>query len=257
MYHCDSVHTEYTMGLVRARVHVAPVGYEIDRIVLPAVELKAERVWLLVHNKPGEDRATGIIERVAGALEARGIDVVREAHDRRSLFGIIRAIRGILEREGGNDVFVNLASGSKIQAVAGMMAAMMFGDGGAVKPFYVEARDYAGFEGEPASTGIKEIVRVPSYEIRVPEARLVRTLGVIAERGGKVTKKELAEAADRLGIISVGAAGGNYSQVRFAVLDKGIIRPLEAWGFVEVKKVGRSRWVSLTEEGRNAAEILL
>lgn len=245
------------MGLVRARVHVAPVGYEIDRIVLPAVELKAERVWLLVHNKPNEDRATGIIERVAGALEGKGIDVVREAHDRRSLFGIIRAIRGILEREEGNDVFVNLASGSKIQAVAGMMAAMMFGEGRSVKPFYAEAQDYAGFEGKPASTGIKEIVQMPSYEIKVPEERLVRTLGVIAERGSRITKKELAEAADRLGIISVGSTGSNYSQVRFAMLDKGIMRPLEAWGFIEVKKVGRSRWVSLTEEGRNATEILL
>lgn len=237
---------------------MAPVGYEIDRIVMPARELKAERVWLLVHDKPNEDRATGIIERVAEALEGEGIAVVREPHDRRSLFGIIRAIRHILEGERGNDVFVNLASGSKIQAVAGMMAAMMFGgDDGGVKPFYAEAQNYAGFEGEPASTGIKEIVQIPSYEIRVPEERLVRTLGVIAERGGKATKKELAEAADRLGIISVGSAGGNYSQVRFAALDKGIIRPLESWGFVEVKKVGRNRWVSLTEEGRNAAEILL
>ncbi|RNJ76004.1 MAG: hypothetical protein EB824_01065 [Thaumarchaeota archaeon S15] len=210
------------MGLVRARVHVAPVGYEIDRIVLPAVELKAERVWLLVHDKPNEDRATGIIERVAAALEGEGIAVAREAHDRRSLFGIIRAVRGILEREEGNDVFVNLASGSKIQAVAGM-----------------------------------KIVPIPSYEIRIPEERLVRTLGIMAERGGKITKKELAEAADRQGIISVGSTGANYSQARFAMLDKGIIRPLEAWGFVEVKKVGRNRWVSLTEEGRNATEILL
>ena len=245
------------MGLVRARVHVAPVGYEIDRIVLPAVELKAERVWLLVHDKPNEDRATGIIERVAAALEGEGIAVAREAHDRRSLFGIIRAVRGILEREEGNDVFVNLASGSKIQAVAGMMAAMMFGEGRGVKPFYAEARDYAGFEGEPASTGIREIVPIPSYEIRIPEERLVRTLGIMAERGGKITKKELAEAADRQGIISVGSTGANYSQARFAMLDKGIIRPLESWGFVEVKKVGRNRWVSLTEEGRNATEILL
>lgn len=245
------------MGLVRSRVHVAPVGYEIDRIVMPARELKAERVWLLVHDKPNEDRATGIIERVAGALEGEGIAVVREPHDRRSLFGIIRAIRHILEREEGNDVFVNLASGSKIQAVAGMMAAMMFGGGGGVKPFYAEAQNYAGFEGEPASTGIKEIVQIPSYEIRVPEERLVRTLGVIAERGGRVTKKELAEEADRLGIISVGSTGANYSQARFAMLDKGIIRPLEAWGFVEVSKVGRNRWVALTDEGRGAAEILL
>ena len=52
------MHIEHNMdNVVDLRVHIAPVGYEEDRIVIPAVQKKADRVWLLVHSNPSEDRA--------------------------------------------------------------------------------------------------------------------------------------------------------------------------------------------------------
>ena len=29
------------------RVHIAPVGFEVDTIILPAISKKADRVWLI------------------------------------------------------------------------------------------------------------------------------------------------------------------------------------------------------------------
>jgi hypothetical protein len=41
-------------------------------------------------------------------------------------------------------------------------------------------------------------------------------------------------------------------------LDKNIISPLEnQWGFVLVEKIGRTRWIKVTEEGQNASEFLI
>lgn len=259
MYHCHSMHTEDTMLNVRRRVHIAAVGYEVDRIVIPAKKLKADRVWLLIHSRPHEDKATHLIERILRQLGKAQIEVRQKRHDRTSLFGIIRSIRDVLEaHEAESDVYVNLASGSKIQAVAGMMAAMMFNGRRNVVPFYAEAENYAGFEGKQISTGIKEIVNIPAYEIQTPESRLIEALRIVRENGGRITKKELAEAADEQKLISVRSPEGNYSQVRFTSLDKNIIQPLESkWGFVKVTKVGRNRWVSLTDEGMNASEFLL
>ncbi len=53
------MHTVDTImpSLSNLRVHIAPVGYEIDRIVIPAKERKADKVWLLVHDNPSEDKA--------------------------------------------------------------------------------------------------------------------------------------------------------------------------------------------------------
>ena len=38
------------MKLGKKRIHIAPVGFEIDRVVIPAVDNKADKVFLLVHN---------------------------------------------------------------------------------------------------------------------------------------------------------------------------------------------------------------
>jgi len=115
-------------SLSNLRVHIAPVGYEIDRIVIPAKERKADKVWLLVHDNPGEDKALSYIEKITKLLQKEKIKVVKEHHNRLDMFQIIKSVKKIIEQENENTIFVNLASGSKIQAIACMMACMMFND---------------------------------------------------------------------------------------------------------------------------------
>ena len=135
---------------------------------------------------------------------------------------------------------------------------MMFNKRYNVIPFYAEAENYAAFAGKQISTGVKEIVDIPSYEIQTPESRLVNALSIINDHGGKITKKNLAKIADKKQIISITSAENNYDQVLFTSLDKNIIQPLESkWGFVKIIKVGRSRWVHLTDKGVNASKFLL
>ena len=59
-------------------------------------------------------------------------------------------------------------------------------------------------------------------------------------------------------LIIVNAKKENYSQATFASLDKNIIQPLQdQWKFIEVEKIGRNRWIKITDEGKNAAEFLI
>ena len=44
MYSIDTMDT-----ITKLRVHIAPVGYEIDRVVLPAKQAKADKIWLMLH----------------------------------------------------------------------------------------------------------------------------------------------------------------------------------------------------------------
>ncbi len=135
---------------------------------------------------------------------------------------------------------------------------MMFNEKESVIPFYAEAEKYLGFKGEQLSTGVKNIMQIPTYEIQIPEKRHIEALRIIKENGGKLTKKEMAELCDKGDLISVKAEKENYSQARFASLDKNIIQPLqEKWNFVEIEKIGRTRWIKITQEGQNAAEFLI
>ena len=50
----------------------------------------------------------------------------------------------------------------------------------------------------------------------------------------------------------------NESQATFASLDQNIISPLEnQWNFIKVEKIGRTRWINITEESIRAAEFLI
>ena len=238
------------------RVHIAPVGYEIDRIVLPAKKLRADKVILLVHENPSEDKASKFYEKISSQLEKLNIEVTKEYHNRVDLFQIIKTVKNLILQESGNIVSVNLASGSKVQAIGCMMASMMFNDNKNVNPFYVEAKNYLGFSGKPISKGIKEIEYLPTYEIQKPEERYISALKIVVDNGGRISKKEMAKLAVAQKLIVVNAE--NQSQATFASLDKNIISTLEGqWGFVTVEKVGRTRYIQITEEGKHAAEFLI
>ena len=246
------------MSMMNLRIHVAPVGFEIDRIVLSAKQRKADKVYLLVHQNPSQDKARPFIESIQTQLKKSKIEVVVETHDRLNLFEIIKSIKQIIKKEQGNNIYVNLASGSKIQAIAGMMACMMFNEQKNVFPFYVEAKKYHGFETKQISSGIKDLMDIPSYEIQKPEPKHIRALKIINDQGGKLTKKKMAELADNDKLIVVNAEPENYSQARFASLDKNIIQPLLShWKFIEEEKIGRTRWINITQEGQNAAKFLV
>jgi len=245
--------------IAKLRIQIAPVGFEIDRVVIPAKQEKADRVWLMVHENKSEDKAGPFISKITSKLEKSGIEVMQESHNRRDLFQIIRAVKNIMEKEKENDIYVNLASGSKIQAIGTMMACMMFNESSNVHPFYVEAKNYPGFESKmQLSSGIKEIQNVPPYSIKIPDAKLVNALKIIKSSGGKITKKVMAETAEKNNLISVNPKEEEHrSMVRFTSLDKNIIQPLEEWGFVKVEKIGRNRWITITQEGQNASEFLI
>ena len=245
------------MNKPNLRIHIAPVGYEIDRIVLPARERRADRVYLMVHENPGQDKALRFIEAVKERLEEQNIEVRTADHDRLDLFSIIKAVKEIIRGECGNNVYVNLASGSKIQAVGGMMACMMFNEENNVIPFYVEAEEYASPQNEQSSSGIREIMDIPPYEIQKPAEKLIRALRIVRDKG-RISKKEMADLCDEEEIIKVDPKKTSRSQALFTSLDMNIIQPLKVqWGFIEEEKIGRSRWLEITEDGKNAAKFLI
>ena len=243
-------------NLTNLRIHIAPVGYEIDRVVLPAKEMKADKVFLLVHENPSEDKATKFYDNIVKKLQKLNIETEKVYHNRLNLFQIIKSVKQLIESQSDDSIYVNLASGSKIQSVGCMMACQMFNDKENVSPYYVEAKEYTGFSGEAISKGIKEIQGVPTFEIQKPDSKLIQALKIIKENDGKLSKKEMARLAVENNLISVHAE--NESQATFASLDQNIISPLEKkWGFIEVEKIGRTRWIKITNEGVNASEFLI
>ncbi len=245
--------------LATFRVHIAPLGFEIDRIILPLKETKADKLWLLVHENPTEDRSGPYLEKIKKECKKLGVELKISYADRLSIFKAIKAVKEIISQEENNYIYVNVASGSKIQAIACMMACMILKKCKNIQPFYAEPEKYAVFEGKQQSFGIKETFPLPIYEIQTPKQKLLDALKIVYEhKNQKLTKKEMAIIAEEKELITINAEKLNHSQARFASLDKNIIEPLEKkWEFIEIEKIGRNRWIKITQEGKNAAEFLI
>ena len=253
MHTVDTIMSE----MMKLRVHIAPVGFEIDRVVIPAIKMKADKVYLLRHNDYSEDKSGPYLDKIVKKLEKVNIKTKTIGVNRYRLFGIIKVVKEIIQNEHDNDIYLNVASGSKIHAVGCMMACMIFDDRSNIHPYYAQAKEYPQYKGNEQQTiGVEEIHKLPTYQIRTPSPKLLSALALVKSKG-RVTKKEFAREATDMNLISVGAKDENYEQARFASLDKNIIQPLEnEWGFIEVEKIGRNRWIKLTKEGEHASEFL-
>ena len=253
------MHTIHTMkSMINQRIHIAPVGFEIDRIVLPAVEMKADLVYLVVHDNLATDKAQNHHTEIQKQLKKKKIKTETVYANRFKLFDIIRVVKELIEENRTDSFYVNVASGSKIHAIGCMMACMMFDDRDNIQPFYPQPNEYPKYkEGEQQTYGVQEIHELPTYQLLTPKPDLLAALKIIKEYDGRIQKKVLAEEAEKIKILNIGARKENHSNARFASLDKKIIQPLlNTWGFIEEEKIGKNRWISFTDDGKNASEFL-
>ena len=258
-YYQHSIFNEHTIMSkhARLRIHIAPLGFESDRIVLPAIEMRADKVWILIHNDPKKTKAKSYLDDIKTRLKKEKIEFEIKKINRLDLSSIIKGVRTIMSEGEDNTYYVNVSSGSKIQAVACTMACMMFNQKNNLIPYYIQPKNYFKYNGKQMSTGMEEIIYVPQYEIKTPNDKLVRSLQIIKANDNRITKSNLAKAADNQKIIEIGANPDNYEQARFTSLDKNIIQPLKNnWKFVKEDKIGRTRWIEITSKGDAILEIL-
>jgi len=245
-------------SMINLRVHIAPVGFEIDRVVVPAVKMKADLVYLVVDRNIATDKSTKFQTEIIKKLKRKKIKTKIVYANRLKLFDIIRVVKEIILEHRDDKVHVNVASGSKIHSIACMMACMVFDDRKNIQPFYPQAKEYPAYkDNEQQTYGVEEIHKLPTYQLLTPKKDLIEVLKIIKENDGRIQKKLLAEIAEERKILNINAREENHSQARFASLDKKLIQPLKnTWHFVQEEKIGKNRWISFTDDGKNASEFL-
>src|ERR671918_195231 len=260
--------TDDERGLIEIlRVHIDIVGFEVDRKVLNAVRKKAARVWLITEKpRHQEDKGSPYAKSIARKLKESNIDCQQASADRIDLFDILRALRTIIMREKGNYILVNVSVGSKIQAIASMMACMMFKDMATIKPYYVVPEKYNTIlleeKRNQETEGMKDIITLPEYKIEIPNEKLIECMHMISQhKDNKITKRELKDLALHKNLIQVGKKDTldkeeRKDQAAYMALNKNLIEPLMDWKFISVEKLGARHIVSLTDEGINALRFL-
>jgi len=235
--------------IYRKRIQIAPVGFEVDRVVIPAIKEKAEKVYLMVHKDRSKDKATKYAAAIQRKLKAANIETELVYCDWENIEEITRVARDLILQESSNEVAINLASGSKNHAIGLDRACMTFRKRKHIHPFYPEAEKWTAWRyPKQQSTGVKKIKQISIHRIIVPEPELIDALRIIkrdaidipTRKGRKgVKKKDLSKSLF-----------GDSGKVSLTKLQRNITQKLvSTWRAIEIFKVGQSDWISLTDEG--------
>jgi uncharacterized protein DUF6293 len=237
------------------RIEVAPVGYYIDRVVEPIRRHNADRVYLIRARSPEADLAAPFRNRVLEQLRhwKPNLEILSVRTDVWNLESAVETFSSIIHEEvrNGNSVWVNLSTGSKLEAVAAAIACMAQG----ATPFYVQMESYNRPDVKvPLAEGVHSIDVVPTFNLSPPTPPGLAVLGLLDENRAGLAKKDLLAGLTEAGFIPPESSDRTV-QARYARLQV-VLQPLTAPPpLATVRGSRRSTRVQITDRGRLALKM--
>jgi hypothetical protein len=253
-----------------SRVHIASPGADVVRVVSPLSHFGCERLHLILQRRNAQlyEDVADEVERRAKAWHA-DVDVRRlhlELFDGPSLLNAISRLI-VEEQEAGNEIFVNVATGSNLYTASAMLACLMYGG----TPYHSKTREYWSSEdvlrdrlGRPRGI-TKSAARpevVPIYGVKPPEPRLVFALELIEHAGGRTKALRLAEGLQAAGLLSTVRGGeapgegrrGRESDRHLKVVNRRFVERLLGHRWIEHSGSRAGAQITLTEDGRRVLQ---
>lgn len=237
------------------RVQIAPLGYEKERVKEPINRFNADKV-VLIRQDRSNDYETEYQRELISELENNDrIELEITECDFFDLESSLRALTSAIRKHDGHDVYVNAATGSKITAIAAVIACQNLD----ATPFYVSP-EFRNEDGElepptePLVSEIGEITDIPVFSLEKPTTNQLAILSHLVEEDG-ATKKELIEFGRSRRFNFIVNSGTTSEEGLYRLLKTNIIDPLQSGSFITVKKDGRTKRVYLTDRGKEALQV--
>lgn len=236
------------------RIHLCPVGFEVKRVVDPLVWMRADKVYLITY-KPGDD-AQPYLEKIESDLKNYPyIELVKKFVNMWDLFECLELMGEIISKESGNKLYVNVSTGTKITAIAGMLSCMLWG----AFPYYARVSYPSNNKTVPTVTEFVENPPdlLPIYGINKPKPEYLLILKLLKDNGSKLRKSRLIERLENEGIIKKRSeVGGEFSASAKHSQLRALLEPMiRDWNYIQIEAEGRRSTVILTDQGANALRI--
>lgn len=222
------------------RVHIAGQGFEVRRIVQPALDMRADRLYLLTD--PPAGKVARYHEAVLAALDAAGVETVVRHAPVWDPNAVVGEIGRIAEAERGNHLYVNLGTGPKTCAIAATLAAMLW----SMEAYYPRV-DYSAKDLPlPDDYPVREVTFVPTFHLDPPGSDVLALLELLDEKAGRAARKK--DVVERLRDRGFLGRDRRSAQAEQNVADRVLKRALE-WGFLDSEGEGRRRRLRLNARG--------
>lgn len=231
------------------RVHIAPLGYERDRIYLPATRYNADILYLL---GPSPSPSTPAYHAALRSdLEDAGIGTEHVDVDLNDIYDVLGQTTTLAARHGDDEVLVNVSSGPTLAGVGAAIACMSTH----ATAYSVEPETYRhDVRAEPLTDGVASVSELPNYPIESPTRDQIAVMDYIhgrSERGYTVRKRDLIEFAEDADLSFMTDPPTTSRQSKYRRLSSAIIDPLTTKAYLSVRTAGRRKLVTLTDTGRS------
>lgn len=230
-------------------VHIAPLGYEFDRIKAPVLEYNADVLYLLGESNLNR---TTYHEELQSVLSENGISVHLRKVTLGDIYDVLGEITTIVDQHSDDIVRVNVSSGPKLAAVGAALACMATDASG----YHVHPKSRTHpVEEIPRTEGMELAEQLPSYPLETPTADQIQILEYIDTKSNDVytpKKSDLITYAEENDLSFMHRANPTNDKAKFALLNNRIIDPLLENGYIDIESVGRTKQVTLTDTGQNA-----
>ena len=225
------------------KVHIILSGWDKERSIWGCMRIGADRVYILLPEKGhekviaewGNEKTRALAEEIkkkySKFFEIKFIYVRFEDY----VYSFKKIIK-IINEEKGNEVFVNISSGSHVVAAAAIFAASLTKS----KAYYVIAEKYDEIFKEPdrvISYGGKEVIDVPLLPISYLSDVEIEMLKII-EKESRIAVSELAKKARNLFSTPTRSKFNYY------------VRKLEDLGFVKNEVISGRLYTKITDPGK-------
>ena len=234
------------------RVHIVPVGFEHKRVTEPLIKKQADKVYFVTREV--EDDASDYLKEIKKELQKNykhiQFDVVYL--DIWDFYACVKKFREIIQNECGNHVHINISTGTKITAIAGMLSCMLWD----ATPYYA----HVSYENRKKIKFISEHIEgtddLPIYEIIKPKKEYTLILSILQENKDTLRKYKIIKKLEELKIIrTVSEDGKDLSNTAKHSQLRALLDPMLKLEYIHVKASGRKSEVTITEQGKNALKI--
>ena len=235
------------------RVHIVPVGFESLRVTEPLIHMHADKVYLVRYKQ--DDIVAKFYRKIRKELtEKCGHVCVEDIFvDIWDLYACIEEFRAIMQKEKKNHVYVNVSTGTKITAIAGMLSCMMWN----AEPYYAPVSYIEKRKITEAAVKVEMQNYLPTYEIKQPKHEFMQILELLHKHDGPMKKSLMIEKLEKMGIIkeAVKSEKGLSKPAKHSKL-RSMLDPMQIdWNLISVKSSGRKSEVSIEPQGIQALRI--
>ena len=239
------------------RIHIVPVGYDsYSRVVEPLLDPRADKIFFIRHEKGAIRSHDKFFKSITKEMERVGIPYDDQIEiDIWNLFQCIEVFREIIQKETKkeNHVYINVSTGTKVTAMAGILACMMWDQ----TPYYVKLTNPTKKKIIPRKISVDQAEKLPTFDIKKPDYKTMKVLEKIASYRDEMLRKwQLTDYLVDEGIIKPSNLENVFTvNAKLAQL-QNITYPMEKyWGFVEMEHRGSRSQVKITKKGKQALRI--